>query len=116
LLLLLYVFASFGLAFVLGYAKISLPLRKFLARAAQPYEGPDLGGRVFSLVARWLLALLECPACVAFWLGLASVMTPFVDGIPLHGISWVMIAPFLGLANTGAVLAVGMFTGFIRTE
>lgn len=116
MLLLLYVFASFGAAFVLGYSKISLPLREFLAGAAQPYEGPNQSGRVLSFTARWLLSLLECPACVAFWLGLVSVLTPFVDGIPLHGISWVIIAPFLGLANTGAVLTLGMLTGLIRTE
>lgn len=116
MLLLLYVFASFGLAFGLGYSKLVAPLRGFLVQAAQLYEGSRWEGKVFSTLARWLLALIECPACVAFWLGLGSILTPIVDVIPVGGISGWVLAPILGFANTGAVLTLGMITGLIRAE
>lgn len=125
MLLMLYVFASFGLAFVLGYAKITLPLRNglyHLASSTLPGDYSSQNPPVYRYhgslrwAARWTLSLLECPACVAFWLGLASVLTPIVDVIPVGGIPGWVLGPILGFANTGAVLALGMITGLIKTE
>lgn len=124
LLLILYVFASFGIAFGLGYAKISLPLRNWLARISDLHlvgdkiETAELIGypKLVRFAARWLLALLECPACVAFWLGLISVWTPIVNVIPVGGIPLWVMGPILGVTNMGAVLSLGMITGLIRTE
>lgn len=51
--------AAFGVAFVLGWSEISLPWRLMLARSGW--------------LGRWLVALLECPACIGFHLGWASL-------------------------------------------
>lgn len=116
----LYVFASFGFAFVLGYSKISLPLRSWLATYEKQTQLPwgdkwiD-NPKVLRALVRWLLALLECPACVGFWLGLGSILTPIVDFVPIS-VSPYLLAPFLGLTNLGACLALGMFVGLIKTE
>lgn len=109
--LFLYMLASFGAAFVLGYAKITLPLRSALSGYAEAYLHPA----PLRFVARWLLMLLECPVCVAFWFGLASAFTPIVDFLPISAPAWAL-APFLGLANTGAILSLGLLTGLIRPE
>lgn len=110
----LYVFASFGAAFVLGYSKITLPLRMFLHGASEP-PTYHWGRRAIAFSARWFLALLECPACVAFWLGVAAAFTPIALAIPLSAPAHVL-APFLGFANLGAVLSLGLLTGLIRAE
>lgn len=108
----LFVLASFGFAFVVGYSKISLPLREWLAHISSL----DLiANPTWAKVStRWLLALLECPACVSFWLGFfATILAPtsIVSDTPI-----LLSALFLGLANCGAVLALGMVTGLIKTE
>jgi hypothetical protein len=48
----------FGVSWIIADSKISLPFRRFIAAKL----GAD------SL----LLALLECPPCLSFWLGLAT--------------------------------------------
>lgn len=131
MLLILYVFASFGVAFALGYSKISLPLRERLdiigttpidwSQFKTPNEVPR--DRVISIAekilevglrfpARWLLALLECPACLAFWLGAASTLMPIPFYFP-YDFHPVFHALFLGFGNMGAVLSLGLWTGLI---
>lgn len=112
--LVLSVFASFGLAFALGYGKITLPFRMFLQKASEP-PTYHWGRRLIAFGARWLLALLECPACLAFWIGLASVFTPIVNHFPIDA-SLILVAPLLAFGNMGAVLTLGLWTGLIRTE
>jgi hypothetical protein len=132
----LYVLASFGVAFVLGYSKITLPLRTRLDILANtPIDWEDVklpyppsperdritkaADRILGVFvrfpSRWFLALLECPACVAFWLGAASIFTPLIDAIPFSAPAYVL-APLLGFANLGAVLTLGLATNLIRTE
>lgn len=60
--LLIYTLAAFGFAYVIGHAKISLPIRTLL----QPEESDK---SLFAVLRWWILMLLECPACVGFWLG-----------------------------------------------
>jgi hypothetical protein len=105
--LLLLVGAAFGLAFIAGYSKLSLPLRVLL----------DPGSKVDSVadVARaWLLMLLECPACIAwhvgFWLTLfgpdwAAVVAPGVFS-----------AVVVGCFCCGAVFLLGRLSGLIALE
>jgi len=52
--LLVYAVSAFGLAWCISNSKVSYPLRLRLAEA----------GSV------WMLALLECPACLGWWLGI----------------------------------------------
>jgi len=73
--LFLYTFAAFGFAFVVGHAKISLPFREWL------------GGRR-GLLARFLLALAECPPCVGFWVGVAAAFrSPFPLLLPFYTVA-----------------------------
>lgn len=121
--LLFYVFASFGVAFVLGYSKITLPLRQALAWASELHlagdkiEDADVQGysKPVRWLAGWTLALLECPACLAFWIGVASIYTPVPDFLPFSAPDYAL-APILGFANLGAVLSLGLITNLIRTE
>ncbi len=62
----IYALAAFGFAYIIGFSKISLPFREWL----------EIFGRRFA-PARWLLALIECPACVGFWWGVALANTPW---------------------------------------
>ncbi len=76
--LLLFTVANFGLAFVVGHSKISMPLRMLI----DP-------GRIDSMAkaARaWLIMLLECPACLGFWGGgLYAHFTGYSFGFPAAG-------------------------------
>ena len=114
MLLILYVFASFGLAFALGYGKISLPLRTLLEKFSEP-PTYHWGRRLIAFAARWLLALLECPACLAFWFGIGAVFTPIMYFIP-YNFHWMFLALFLGFGNMGAVLTLGLWSGLIKVE
>ena len=50
--------AGWGLSWVLGRAKISLPMRQWLKAQGAP-------------LSDYLLSLLECAGCTGFWIGLA---------------------------------------------
>lgn len=104
--LLLYALAAFGLAYIIGHAKISLPFRLLL----EPDEDPGFRGgndehtppyvkTAFRDSLRWwLLLLLECPACLGFWIGL------------IYG--WVA-APDFGfgvVSRAGAAFQLALFT------
>lgn len=52
--LLVFTLAVFGVAYVLGYAKITFQLRSKLDRPG---------------FRKWLLDLLECVACTSWWMG-----------------------------------------------
>lgn len=59
-----YTLAAFGLAFVLGFAEITVAARDWLMKKG--------------VVLQWFVKLLECPACVGFHIGLwyALVASP----------------------------------------
>lgn len=65
----------FGASWVVADSKISLPVRLWIA-------GSTLNARFRG----WLLDLLECPACLSFWIGLAVA-------IGILGLRWLAI-PF----------------------
>lgn len=66
----------FGIAYCAGHAKISLPFRTWLAKISGPDE---------TTAGNWLLALIECPACLSWWLGLVSWLFRLT---PPHLFSW----------------------------
>lgn len=98
--LLLYTVACFGLAFVIGQSKISLPLRLLLE--------PQDDRQVFRV---WVTLLLECPACLGFWFGLIyGLATGFTFGFPLMG---PMGAVGLALYTCGANLLLSALSGLL---
>lgn len=130
MILILYVLASFGAAFALGYSKISLPIRNYLNHISSldwialdrspPANLADSKHivavpKIVKFASIWLLSLLECPACLSFWFGIAASFTPIADTLPISA-PFSLILPLLGFANMGAVLALGMLTGLIKTE
>lgn len=54
-----YTIAAFGLAYIVGHSAISRPLRLALW---------DVGGPFL----KFIVTLLECPACFGFWIGLTT--------------------------------------------
>ena len=76
-----------GLAWVIADSKISLPFRRFIAETT----GED----------GWPVRLLECPACLSFWLGLGA-------GGFLHMGFWGAIA--LGLFACGISIVLAALT------
>lgn len=51
--------AAFGLAYIVGHAKVSVALRK--------WAHDWVAGRLYPL--RWAVSLAECAACFGFWEG-----------------------------------------------
>jgi hypothetical protein len=97
--LVLHVFAAFGIAYVLGYSKITLQGREWLS--------------TFGTVGKWAVALLECPACLGFWIGcLATILKSGIPGEPLLAFS----ALHLGFFTCGTNFLLAKVTGLILDE
>lgn len=82
----IYTLAAFGIAFVVGFAKISLGIREFIAARCT-----------------WLISLLECPACLGFWIGLVA------GALNLPGL-FNEITPYPRLYRVCAALMLGFYT------
>lgn len=102
-LLVLYFLSAFGFAFIVGHSKISLPFREWLAPVVQ-VPGPQ----PFFHLRAFLLALIECPACLGFWIGVIVFAThivtlplPFWLGLSLLALSTcavnLLLAKYVGL-------------------
>ncbi len=98
--LVFYTVAAFGLAYIVGHAKISL---RFRERVAGDGEGP---GAKF-------INFLECPACFGFWEGVfVGVFVAGARGMAFFG--WALPAAFcLGLYTCGANFIIGRLTRLI---
>lgn len=83
--LIVYVVAAFGLAYIVGHSKISLPVREWIARTK----------------LAWFLELIECPACLGFWIGLVASF--------FLGTNWFVWALF----TSGSNFLLGKFSGLI---
>lgn len=86
--LLFYFLAAFGFAFIVGHSKISLLMRELLAGIPEEQVFntalPEQGALTVRSIVRpaipplipffgpWLAALLECPACMGWWIGLSA--------------------------------------------
>lgn len=106
LALLVYSLACFGLSFTLAYAKITLPMRAWLAAL----QGET--GRGFFW---WLLAWMECIACTGWWIGLGAALVgwrfailPFTSSI---GIAFWMIG--LSFGSLAVNVLLGRFARLI---
>ena len=55
--LITYALSVFGLTYIVGQSKISLPVREFLANTR-------------NVLLVFLIDLVECPACASWWIGL----------------------------------------------
>lgn len=93
--LVFYVVAAFGFAYIVGHAVVSRSIREALWEA----------GEVAPIV-RWLVALVECPACLGFWVGL------FV-GLYL---GWGPSALALALFTSGSNLLLGKLTRLMPSQ
>lgn len=66
----------FGLAYIVGHSKISLPVRLLLGGVdPDPMTGSPGVPAVFGRPGKFLCDLLECPACFGFWAGLVMGAT-----------------------------------------
>lgn len=86
-----YTVAAFGLAYVVGHSVISRPVREVIALWSEP-----------------LITLIECPACLGWWVGLGAGI-----GLALAGrLAWALILA-LAFYTAGANFILGRATGLI---
>jgi hypothetical protein len=140
--LLFYSLAAFGLVYIVGHARISLRPREWLADVGlgeefgctepgcawrrakpinpeEPFYCPRHGKaepvpfvRWYHHPARWLLSLIECPACLGFWVGLGvGYWYPYIIPVIVPGPS---AALALGLYTCAVGFLLGRATGLIR--
>jgi len=96
---------AFGLCYTVGHAKVSLGVRERLAAVALAYKSGKLEA---------FIALIECPACLGFWLGLAGGwFWPWL--IPAGYPQWAS-APLLGFATSASGYLLGRATGWISED
>ena len=91
---LLFFVSAFGLAYIVGHSKISLPLRTLVG-------GTPSGAPPLFPGAAMLIEMLECPACFGFWIGL--VYGSGREGTFRGAVLW-------GLATSGVNFALGRWT------
>ncbi len=96
--LVLFFLAAFGLAFVLGFSKISLPFREALSR------GGVVGG--------FFVALVECPGCLGFWEGLAGWFWRGAFDLPLG--AGLLAGLVFALAVSGTNMVLGRYVGLVQ--
>jgi hypothetical protein len=90
---------AFGLCYVVGHAKVSLGVREWLASHRR---------------LRTVVELIECPACLGFWLGLVGGLCwPWL--LPVGYPQWAS-APLLGLATSASGYILGRATGWISED
>lgn len=92
--LVVYLLATFGFCYAVGHSRISLPFRELMAKV---------------YVLSPVLALIECPACLGWWVGAAAAATgrvPYSFGYLDWGV-W----PF---ATCGAHYLLAAWTGWIN--
>jgi hypothetical protein len=96
--LIFFTMACFGLVYCIGHSVVSLPVRRWIAG-----DPPKMAGPRF-----WLITLIECPACLGFWIGFVAGWFGYVPILvllsPLHH-PILAIAWGLYIAGTNYVLA-----------
>lgn len=75
----LFLLAAFGLAWIVGFSTISLPMRKWLGGFEQDVVVKQLDGSVHAVVEKvpghwgalgpFLCKMIECPGCIGFHMG-----------------------------------------------
>jgi hypothetical protein len=87
--------AQFGFCYVVGHSAISLPIRERVAAATRAGE--------------WFVELLECPACLGWWLGFLTGVVMLIS--TLHAWREALALPFF---VSGTNYLLGRATGWIK--
>lgn len=96
--LVVYSIATFGVAFVLGHSTITLPIRERIAESHAP-------------LAAVFLALIECPACASWWVGLAVGFIGLLVAPPSYG-WWPVALPLVAaFYSAGSSYILARLTG-----
>ena len=99
--LLFYSLATFGLAYVVGHSRISLPIRTFIAKISLP-----------------IVELLECPACfgvhLGFWVGFCWPIIP--EALTQVHFDRLFGGTALGAYTCGAHYLLGLATGWLKEK
>ncbi len=100
--LVFYVFSMFGLAYIVGHAAISRPIREWIAEIG--FTG---GSPIIAALARLVLALIECPACFGFWSGVVMTLIGSVPfDVRFSAIAW-------ALFTSGTNYVIARITGLM---
>lgn len=67
--LLIYSFCAYGLAYIVGESKISLPLRMWIEPPSVRDAKVSWLIQCFDSIRLVVLSLIECPACFGTWVG-----------------------------------------------
>lgn len=92
---LVYAFAAFGFAYIMGMAKVSFPIRSLLLRLSQ--------WAWYTRPFGWLVDLLQCPMCLGFWTGVVAAVRFDVSLVGLNAVSSAVVAGCV-TAGTNALL------------
>lgn len=116
--LIIYSIAAFGLAYIIGHAQITNFIRIFFWEYCW-FEGMrvETGGRY---PFRILVELMECPACLGWWIGfisgLVGLFTQYQDVQLIHiGPPWIFPV-ILGLYTSGTNFILGRYTRLISPK
>jgi len=107
----LYFLAAFGFAYVLGHSTITQSVRDRVALRCQSHPStPRLRPKVYLRPFGLLLELIECPACLGFWIGF---MTGIMEKLPpVSNPPW-RDALIVGFATAGSNLLLAKFAGLL---
>lgn len=116
LVLLVYTFCAFGLAYCLGSSKISLLYRSPLASLAKSglQDGAKPKQMMGGAVASFFLTLIECPACTGFWIGVVFARTDIGRDL-ITGSLWIT-GWILGLWTVATNLILARLAGLTSEE
>lgn len=107
-MLVFYTISQFGFCWILADSKITRPVRMLIAYFAEH----EAAGRPTRVLASFLLALIECVACLGFYVGLGA-------GYELAR-AWGMVTLptmlALGLYTCGINYLLGRATGLLKEE
>lgn len=96
--LIFYTLSTFGLAYILGHSVITKNTREALFALGSTF--PPL---------RWFVLLLECPACLGFWIGLvAGLLISEAEGV-----RYLLAAFAFACYTAGANFVLGKLTGLM---
>lgn len=125
-MLLFYTVFAFGVCWGIGGSPLTLPFRKRLAYyagesnlvedgATETAAAPSPLNRGAELTLRFFLHLVECPACLGFWLAfaVAAAIPDFAGELPLAPGSAALRALSLAFYTAGANYLLGRATGLI---
>lgn len=98
--LIVYTVAAFGLAYIAGHSVITRYLRELLWEAGE-----------VAPITRWLVMLVECPACLGFWLGLLAGALGFTPE-PVS----IRTAFAFALYTAGSNFLLGKLTGIMPSQ